>query len=839
METIQIRGASEHNLKQVNLDLPRNQMIVFTGVSGSGKSSLAFDTLYVEGKRRYMESLSSDARYFLGAVAKPKFEFIRGLSPTIAITKKTPSRNLRSTVGTFTEILDFYRVLYTRIGVLHCYQCLREVESFSAAQIVEKILKWPKSIEVWILAPLVEKAKGPQKAVLSFCQAEGFTRVRINQELVRLDDIQPLSPKKSYCIDLFIDRFSLDSDIRARLTESIETALFMGKGKVTLFRTDSKEEILFSEKNACLYCKKDFPKLEPSCFSFNSPQGMCLDCHGLGVKESTSIPTEEEVAEIRLENCGTCLGSRLRKDLLVRVEKKTITEVTAGSIEENISFLDSLSLSKTQQQIVQELKDSVYKRLRFLKELGVSYLTLDRPVSTLSGGEFQRIHLASQLSEDLSGILYILDEPSTGLHPKDQAIILKQLQRLKERGNSLILVEHDRATIEKADYLVDFGPGAGTAGGEIIYAGTRENILNHPRSLTGQYLCGKKKIHIPNQRRIPDFKKSLRIKNASVHNLKNISVEIPLGLLVCLSGVSGAGKSALIYEVLEPAIQKQLKKKKSTTTTEGSLEGANQIAQVIRVDATPIGKSSKSNPVTYLKIFDSIRDVFTKTHEARIRGYTASRFSFNIKGGRCEVCKGEGSKDLEMHLLPDLEVPCEECAGKRFNSATLEIKYKGSNIAEILAMTLEEASEVFRHHPKIQQGLKSLKEVGLGYLTCGQPSSSLSGGESQRLKLAKELAKPSSGQTLYLMDEPSRGLHWEDIQRLVPLMHQLVEQGNTVVLIEHRLDLIQQADYVIDLGPGGGDQGGNILFCGTPEALAQCPQSITGEYLRRISRREE
>lgn len=839
MEPLYIEGASEHHLKSVQVSLPRNQFVVFTGISGSGKSSLAFDTLFVEGKRRYFESLSHYARQFLGYLEKPRFEKITGLSPAIAIEKKAPSPSLRSTVGTLTELLEFYRLLYARIGELHCPNCLQKIERLSAPQIVERLLKGADQQQIILMAPLVENETGDPQVVLSFCQSEGFTRVRLNGQMLRIEEIANIPQKKKYNIELVIDRITLKDEERGRLTESVETALLMGKGRLLVVFPASDQEQFFTEKNLCLTCKLTFPILSPACFSFNSPQGMCPTCKGLGVQissEKHNSESEEESPSDSLLKCPACQGRRLRSEISqVLVSGQNFNQRISSSIQENLSFFTQIKLSLTQQKIAKDLLNEIVKRLACLQELGVGYLSLDRLAGTLSGGEFQRIHLASQLGTDLSGILYILDEPCTGLHPEEKEVLFPLLKRLQARGNSIIIVEHDRETILQAEYVVDFGPGAGQLGGNILYAGTLLGLFDCEKSLTGQYLSGKKTIFTTSPKRPCAEISVLKIQKAFAHNLKNISLEIPLGRMVCLTGKSGTGKSTLMREVLEPSAKHYLQTKKVRPFGCVAIEGLSFIQQVIRVDSTPIGRSAKSNPATYTKIFDEIRAVYATTLEARIRGYTASRFSFNAKGGRCEVCKGEGVQIVEMHFLPNVEMTCEECQGTRFNLATLEAKYKGYTIADVLKMTVTEALQLFRHHPKISQGLKTLEEVGLGYLSLGQSATSLSGGEAQRLKLSKELSKRNTGKTLYLLDEPTRGLHFEDIQRLTSLLQQLVDQGNTVILIEHHLAMIQQADFLIELGPTGGENGGHLIFSGSPEEAIRSKKSLTGKYLKKIN----
>jgi excinuclease ABC subunit A len=935
---ISIRGAQEHNLKGVSLDIPKKKLVVFTGVSGSGKSSLAFDTLYAEGQRRYVESLSAYARQFLGQMEKPKYDTLRGLSPTISIEQKASSNNPRSTVGTVTEVHDYLRVLYASIGVQHCPQCGRPVGRQSAQQIVDSLLESPAGTKVQLLAPLVSHRKGEHKELLAEALKRGFTRARINGQLRSLEEKIELDKKSKHDIALSIDRLVLKPDVRARLTDAVETALREGKGMLLV--TDEKgtpaSDRIYSEQNACHACGLSFGELTSASFSFNHPAGMCTECSGLGTRaemdpdlivpdgsrsiregavepwasgmnrgegwtaefveglaQAFNIDLDVPYAKLPqkakkllmygaegkkftvrwgdanyesewegLVNklmrsfkstgseqmrtwyqkffsdkpCPACQGARLKPESrAVRVHGRSLVDLGHLPIAEAFSWVGSLQLSEHERRIATELLKEIRSRLTFLVDVGLGYLTLDRTASSLSGGESQRIRLASQMGSELTGVIYILDEPSIGLHQRDNGKLLGTLQRLRDLGNSVIVVEHDEETMEAADWLVDFGPGAGELGGQVVAQGTPQQVMQNAASLTGQYLSGKKAIEAPEQRR-PLGKAKLIIQGAAENNLKDITVEVPLGVLVAVTGVSGAGKSTLINEILYPALARTLYDSRTAPGRHKAITGLEHLDKVIDIDQRPIGRTPRSNPATYTKVFDSIREVFAMTPEARAFGYGPGRFSFNLKGGRCEACEGDGVKMVEMHFLADVYVPCEVCGGKRFNEATQRVLYKGRNIAEVLDMSVREATQHFATHRDIMRVLQTLEDVGLGYIRLGQSSPTLSGGEAQRIKLARELCRVATGRTLYILDEPTTGLHFEDIRRLLLVLNRLVEAGNTVLVIEHNLDVIKSADWVIDLGPEGGSGGGRLLAAGTPEQVAEVAESYTGRYLKQSLR---
>ncbi|MDY7225271.1 excinuclease ABC subunit UvrA [Hyalangium rubrum] len=936
-DVITLRGAKEHNLKNVSLEIPKKKLVVFTGVSGSGKSSLAFDTLYAEGQRRYVESLSAYARQFLGQMEKPKYDTLRGLSPTISIEQKAASNNPRSTVGTVTEVHDYLRVLYASIGVQHCPNCGRKVGKQSAQQIVDEILKSAAGSKVQILAPIVTNRKGEHKDLLTEAQKRGFSRARIDGKVKSLEERIELDKKSKHDIALIIDRLVLKADIRTRLTDSVETALREGKG--TLIVTDETAEVsadrVMSELNACHACGLSFGELTPAAFSFNNPLGMCSDCNGLGTKaemdperivpdpsrtvrdgaiepwasgmnkgegwtadfveslaESFKIDldvpygklTEREKQTLMYGSngktftvkwgeggrykmeweglvhklmrsfktttsesmrtyyqkffsdkpCPTCKGERLKPESrAVKVHARSLVELSKLTISETLRFLTDMGLTENERKIATELLKEIRSRLSFLVDVGLGYLTLDRTASTLSGGESQRIRLASQMGSELTGVIYILDEPSIGLHQRDNGKLLTTLKRLRDLGNSVIVVEHDEETMEEADWIVDFGPGAGELGGQVVAQGTPSQVMEDENSVTGAYLSGRKEIEVPD-RRHPPRKEKIVIRGAKENNLKDIDVEIPLGVLVAVTGVSGAGKSTLINEILYPALARQLYESREVPGKHKSITGIEHLDKVIDIDQRPIGRTPRSNPATYTKVFDSIREVFAMTPEARAFGYTAGRFSFNIKGGRCESCEGDGVKLVEMHFLADVYVPCEVCQGKRFNEATLRVRYKGKNIAEVLDMSVREAIAHFGAHRDIMRVLQTLEDVGLGYIRLGQSSPTLSGGEAQRIKLARELARVATGRTLYILDEPTTGLHFEDIRKLLLVTNRLVEAGNSVLVIEHNLDVIKSSDWIIDMGPEGGSGGGQVLATGTPEEVAKVETSHTGRYLAHV-----
>jgi excinuclease ABC subunit A len=927
---IAIRGACEHNLKSVSLDVPKKKLVVFSGVSGSGKSSLAFDTLYAEGQRRYVESLSAYARQFLGQMEKPKYETLRGLSPTISIEQKSASNNPRSTVGTVTEVHDYLRVLYASIGIQHCWKCGRRVGRQSAQAIVDEVLKSPTGTRMMLLAPLVQDRKGEHRDVLADAAKRGFARARIDGKVHGLEERIDLDKKAKHTIEVVVDRLVLKPEVRPRLTDSVETALREGKGVLLVTDESGGQERVMSELNACHSCGLSFPELTPASFSFNSPLGMCPDCNGLGtrpemdpdlivpdqrrtIREGAVEPwatgmvkgegwTAEFVEQfarafkVDLDTpweklskrerdvvlngsggksfsvrgwkmewegmvhklmrsfrtthseamrkyyqkffsprpCTSCSGERLRLEARsVRVHATTIVELSRLTVGDARTFLAGLQLLPHEEPVARELLREIQSRLGFLVDVGLGYLTLERSATTLSGGESQRIRLASQMGSELTGVIYILDEPSIGLHQRDNGKLLGTLKRLRDLGNSVIVVEHDEETMREADWLVDFGPGAGELGGQVVAQGTPAEVTADPRSLTGAYLAGRTSIEIPPRRRRPGPGK-LVVEGARANNLQDLTVEFPLGLLVAVTGVSGAGKSTLVNEVLYPALAQKLHGSREVPGRHRALKGVELVDKVVDIDQRPIGRTPRSNPATYTKVFDAIRDVFALTQEARAFGYGPGRFSFNIKGGRCEACGGDGVKLVEMHFLADVYVPCEVCGGKRFNDATLRVRFKGKNIAEVLGMSVHEAREHFSVHREIARILGTLEDVGLGYVRLGQSSPTLSGGEAQRIKLSRELARVATGKTFYILDEPTTGLHFDDIRKLLRVLDQLVEAGNTVVVIEHNLDVIKSADHVIDLGPEGGAGGGRVLATGTPEEVARVSASFTGQYLARV-----
>ncbi|MEB3751083.1 excinuclease ABC subunit UvrA [Geobacillus sp. FSL W8-0032] len=939
MEKIIIKGARAHNLKNIDVEIPRGKLVVLTGLSGSGKSSLAFDTIYAEGQRRYVESLSAYARQFLGQMDKPDVDAIEGLSPAISIDQKTTSRNPRSTVGTVTEIYDYLRLLFARIGRPFCPTHGIEIQSQTIEQMVDRLLAYPERTKMQILAPIVSGRKGTHAKTLEDIRKQGYVRVRIDGEMRELTEDIELEKNKKHSIEVVVDRIVMKDGIAARLADSLETALKLADGKV-IVDVIGEGELLFSEKHACPYCGFSIGELEPRLFSFNSPFGACPDCDGLGAKLEVDpdlvIPNDEltlkehaiapwepqssqyypqlleavcrhygipmdvpvkdlpkeqldkilhgsggEVIHFRYTNdfgqvreqyiefegvlrnierryretssdyireqmekymaeqpCPTCQGYRLKKEsLAVLVSGKHIGEVTAMSVTEALAFFDGLELTEKEAQIARLILREIRDRLGFLQNVGLDYLTLSRSAGTLSGGEAQRIRLATQIGSRLTGVLYVLDEPSIGLHQRDNDRLIATLQNMRDLGNTLIVVEHDEDTMLAADYLIDIGPGAGIHGGEVVAAGTPEEVMNDPNSLTGQYLSGKKFIPLPAERRQPDGR-WLEVIGAREHNLKNVSVSIPLGTFVAVTGVSGSGKSTLVNEVLYKALAQKLHRAKAKPGEHRGIRGLEHLDKVIDIDQSPIGRTPRSNPATYTGVFDDIRDVFAATNEAKVRGYKKGRFSFNVKGGRCEACHGDGIIKIEMHFLPDVYVPCEVCHGKRYNRETLEVTYKGKNIADVLDMTVEDALDFFASIPKIKRKLATLYDVGLGYMKLGQPATTLSGGEAQRVKLAAELHRRSNGRTLYILDEPTTGLHVDDIARLLDVLHRLVDNGDTVLVIEHNLDVIKTADYIIDLGPEGGDRGGQIVAAGTPEHVAEVEASYTGRYLKPILERD-
>ncbi len=936
-DKIVIKGAKEHNLKNINLEIPRDKLVVITGLSGSGKSSLAFDTLYAEGQRRYVESLSSYARQFLGLMEKPDVESIEGLSPAISIDQKTTSKNPRSTVGTVTEIYDYIRLLYARVGTPYCPNCGKKIEKQSIDQIVDNVMKIKEGTRIQILAPVVRGRKGEYTKLFEDLQKDGFARVRVDGEIYDLSDEIKLDKNKKHEIEVVVDRLVIKEDIVGRFTESIETALKQADNLV-LIDIVGEKQVLYSCNYACPDCGFSFPELTPRMFSFNNPYGACPKCSGIGylmkMDEDLIIPDKtktlydgvkafgastmkkgDTMAKMYFESvgkhygidiknkkikdlpkdfinkilygtgndeidfeytsslgtrkfkapfegviptlerrhnetksqgmrdfyemymselpCDECNGARLKKEILsIKVGGININEMTDLSVKSLQEFLRKLELTDSQKMIAEMILKEIDARLQFLIDVGLEYLTLSRSAGTLSGGEAQRIRLATQIGSGLTGVLYILDEPSIGLHQRDNDKLIATLKKLRDLGNSLLVVEHDEDTMYAADQIIDIGPGAGVHGGQVMAQGTAEEIKNVSTSITGAYLSGKKKIEVPKKRR-PGNKKNIEIVNATENNLKNISVKFPLGKFICITGVSGSGKSTLINEVLYKNIAQQLNGATEKPGKCKTIKGLENIDKIINIDQSPIGRTPRSNPATYTGAFDLIRDIFASTNEAKMRGYEKGRFSFNVPGGRCESCSGDGVHRIEMHFLPDVFVPCEVCKGKRYNRETLEVKYKGKSIADVLDMTVEESLEYFANIPRIKNKIQTLYDVGLGYIKLGQPSTTLSGGEAQRVKLATELSKKATGKTLYILDEPTTGLHIADVHRLVDILQRLVDTGNTIIVIEHNLDLIKTADYIIDLGPEGGDAGGEIIAVGTPEQICKNDRSYTGKFLKK------
>lgn len=939
MDKLIVKGARAHNLKNIDVTIPRDKLVVLTGLSGSGKSSLAFDTIYAEGQRRYVESLSAYARQFLGQMDKPDVDSIEGLSPAISIDQKTTSNNPRSTVATVTEIYDYMRLLYARVGRPICPIHNIEISSQTIEQMVDRILEYPERTKMQILAPIISGRKGQHIKVLEDIKKQGYVRIRIDGEMHDVGEEIELDKNKKHSIEVVVDRIVVKEGIAARIADSLETALRLGEGKV-LIDVIGEEELLFSENHSCPFCGFSIGELEPRMFSFNTPYGACPDCDGLGFKkkvdvdlvipikdlslrknaiapwEPTSsqyypqllealckhysidmdVPVEdlpkdqmdkilngsgedriyfryendwgqvrenyiqfegvlrnierryketssdfirEQMEKYMAENaCPSCKGNRLRPEsLAVLINGQHIGIVSALSVGEAHEFYSNLELSENERKIANLILREIKERLGFLKNVGLDYLTLNRSAGTLSGGEAQRIRLATQIGSSLTGVLYILDEPSIGLHQRDNDRLIATLKNMRDIGNTLIVVEHDEDTMLAADYLIDVGPGAGVHGGEIVSAGTPEEVMKDPASLTGQYLSGEKFIPLPLERRKASDR-FIEIKGAKENNLKNVNVKFPLGMFIAVTGVSGSGKSTLINEILHKSLAMKLNRAKSRPGEFREIKGVEHLEKVIDIDQAPIGRTPRSNPATYTGVFDDIRDVFTATNEAKVRGYKKGRFSFNVKGGRCEACRGDGIIKIEMHFLPDVYVPCEVCHGKRYNRETLEVQYKGKNISDILEMTVEDALEFFSNIPKIKRKLQTIADVGLGYIKLGQPATTLSGGEAQRVKLASELHRRSNGRSLYILDEPTTGLHVDDISRLLLVLQRLVENGDTVLVIEHNLDVIKAADYLIDLGPEGGDHGGTIVATGTPEQVAEVPESYTGKYLKPILDRD-
>ena len=938
---IHIKGANEHNLKNIDIDIPRDEFTVVTGLSGSGKSSLAFDTIYAEGQRRYMESLSSYARQFLGQMEKPQVESIEGLPPAISIDQKSTNKNPRSTVGTVTEIYDYMRLLYARAGIPHCPKCGREIKKQTVDEMVDRILMLEERTKFQILAPVVRGKKGRHEKVFESAKKSGYLRVRVDGNMYELTEEIKLEKNIKHSIEIIIDRLSIREGIEKRLTDSVENALKLGNGLI-IVDVIGGEEMTFSQNFACPDCGISIDEVQPRSFSFNNPFGACPDCYGLGYKmefdedliipdKSLSInqgaivvlgwqsandgksfsnailqalalkynfsldtPFEDYPKEIhdiliygtngekvavrykgqrgigvydiafegliknverryretsaeatkaeyetfmRFTPCATCHGQRLKKEsLAVTIGDKNIYEMTEMSVRDLRQYLDELQLTETQLKIGKEILKEIKGRLQFLVDVGLDYLSLSRATGTLSGGEAQRIRLATQIGSGLVGVAYIMDEPSIGLHQNDNDKLLATLKHLRDLGNTLIVVEHDEDTMRAADYVVDIGPGAGEHGGQVIATGTAEDIMKSPNSITGKYLSGEIKIPVPKTRRKP--KGFLKVVGAKENNLKNIDVKVPIGVLTCVTGVSGSGKSSLVNEILYKSLARKLNRARTIPGKCKKIEGMEQLDKVINIDQSPIGRTPRSNPATYTGMFDMIRDLFAATTDAKERGYKKGRFSFNVKGGRCEACSGDGILKVEMHFLPDVYVPCEVCGGKRYNRETLEVHYKGKTIYDVLEMTVEEALDFFKNVPRILNKVQTLYDVGLGYLKLGQPSTTLSGGEAQRIKLATELSKRSTGKTIYVLDEPTTGLHFADVHKLVEILHRLTDEGNTVVVIEHNLDVIKVADYIIDMGPDGGDRGGTVVVAGTPEQVAEHPTSYTGKYVKQMLERQ-
>ena len=933
-----IKGARENNLKNIDVTIPRDKLVVLTGLSGSGKSSLAFETLYAEGQRRYVESLSSYARMFLGQMEKPDVDYIEGLSPAISIDQKTTSKNPRSTVGTVTEIYDYLRLLWARVGTPHCPICGKEIKQQTIDQIIDQVMALPETTRIQVLAPVIRGKKGEHNKVFEDARKSGYVRVRADGSLYDLSEEIKLDKNKKHSIEVVVDRLVIREDIARRLTDSVEVASNLSGGTVIINIVEKDEDMLFSQNYACEDCGVSIEELSPRMFSFNNPFGACPTCTGLGsqmkidpdliipnrslsildgaitasgwnhiksdgisrmyfealaakyhfrltdpvskltpevmdiilygtkgekltihydqprgkgvlyqpfegivnnlerrYRETQSDAMKREIEECMSEcPCPTCQGKRLKKEsLAVTVGGISIHEFCQMPVDQALAFLDTITLTPTQAVIADRILKEIRERLGFLKSVGLQYLTLARQAATLSGGESQRIRLATQIGSSLMGVLYILDEPSIGLHQRDNDLLLGTLKHLRDLGNTLIVVEHDEDTMRAADYIVDIGPGAGVHGGNVVACGTAEDIMNTPGSITGDYLAGRKKVPVPTSRRSGNGKK-LIVRGASENNLKHIDVEFPLGTFIAVTGVSGSGKSSLVNEILYKRLGAELNRTKARPGKHDGMEGIRHLDKVIAIDQSPIGRTPRSNPATYTGLFNDIRDLFASTQDAKARGYAAGRFSFNVRGGRCEACQGDGLLKIEMHFLPDIYVPCEVCKGKRYNRETLEVRYKGKNIHEVLEMTVEEALPFFENLPKLKNKLQTLMDVGLGYVKLGQPSTTLSGGEAQRVKLATELAKQSTGSTIYILDEPTTGLHTADVHQLVEVLQRFVDKGNTVVVIEHNLDVIKTADHIIDLGPEGGSGGGTLVCYGTPEEVAECPDSYTGKYLKKV-----
>jgi len=826
--SIVIKGARQHNLKNLDLEIPRDQLVVITGLSGSGKSSLAFDTIYAEGQRRYVESLSAYARQFLEQMTKPDVDSIEGLSPAISIEQKTTSHNPRSTVGTVTEIYDYFRLLFARIGQPFCYLCGNAIAAQTVQQMVDTILGLPLGTKIHILAPIVRGRKGEYRKELLAARKAGFVRVRVDGVIRDLGESITLHKQRKHTIEIVIDRLIVKSEIGVarRLADSVETALKMAQGLVGVLTEDAQVRV-YSEHLACIQCGISYSEISPRIFSFNSPHGACNECDGIGYEASSHSEWEEWTFDTP---CKMCDGGRLKKESLsIRIGGQSIAEITRMSVRNTLAFIDALTLTDREQMIGQRVLKEIRERLEFLLNVGLAYLTLDRPSATLSGGEGQRIRLATQIGSGLVGVLYILDEPSIGLHQRDHRRLLQTLLRLRDMGNTVVVVEHDAETMRAADYLLDLGPGAGVEGGQLVAQGPPSVVMAHPGSLTGQYLNGSRRVSLPHRTR--QAKGFLTVVGAEKHNLQHVTVNFPLGTLTCVTGVSGSGKSTLIVDVLFRSLGQGFSQKKPVVEGCREIRGLEHLDKLIDIDQSPIGRTPRSNPATYTGLFSFIRDLFAQLPESRVRGYKPGRYSFNVKGGRCEACQGDGLIKIEMHFLPDIYVTCEACKGQRYNRETLDVTYKGRTIAEVLDMTVAEALEFFVNIPPIRSRLQTLSDVGLHYIKLGQSATTLSGGEAQRVKLSKELSKRPTGRTLYILDEPTTGLHFVDIQRLLDVLDRLVETGNTVLVIEHNLDVIRNADWIIDLGPEGGDQGGFVVAEGTPQSVMQVKASRTGQVL--------
>ena len=836
---IVIKGARVHNLKNIDLEIPRDRLVVITGVSGSGKSSLAFDTIYAEGQRRYVESLSAYARQFLEQMERPDVDSIEGLSPAISIEQKSASQNPRSTVGTVTEVYDYLRLLFARIGKPYCYTCGREISAQTIQQVVDHILSLPREIRIHILAPITVKRKSEYRRELRSLVRAGFVRVRIDGEMHDLDE--EIAPDKGvpHDIDLIVDRLVLRQGIEKRLADSLEVASRYGNEVIKVEMPSNGEihgadTMIFSQKFTCVYCGVSYPEISPRMFSFNSPHGACPSCGGLGSKAGPDKSADNLHLPLSNRPCTECNGTRLKKKILcVKIDEKNIAEVSSLPINEALKFFAALKLSKQEEAIAERLLKEIVNRLQFMVRVGLDYISLGRSSATLSGGEAQRIRLATQIGSGLAGVIYILDEPTIGLHPRDNARLLAILKELMKLGNTVLIVEHDRETILEADHVIDMGPGAGVRGGEVVAQGTPKEITENAQSLTGNYLCGLKEIPIPLHRRRGEGK-TLMLKGVRQNNLKDVTVEFPIGAMTCVTGVSGSGKSSLVVDTLYRAMAHLIHRSKERAGLYDEIKGWKHFDRVINIDQSPIGRTPRSNPATYTGLFTHTRDLFAQLPEARVRGFLPGRFSFNVKGGRCEACTGDGVIRIEMHFLPDVFVTCEVCAGRRFNRETLEILYKGRSIADVLNLTVNQALDFMGNIPPIRQKLETLRDVGLGYLQLGQPANTLSGGEAQRIKLGRELGKNSRGRTLYILDEPTTGLHFEDIKKLLDVLNRLTDAGNTVITIEHNLDVVKSTDYVIDLGPEGGDLGGEVVAKGTPEQISSVPQSYTGQCLRTV-----